>query len=794
MGKKDKKDKAKKQEKKAKKQEKRQSHVAARSIAADRPGERAARGVQAKKAKSDDKKKKKELKETGEEDIESILAQIIAKENEKKVVTEEVVGPPSSRCNFSFTVHPTVENTVYVYGGEYFDGQKTLFYNELFKYNAEKNEWKLISSPNSPPPRSSHAAAAYRDWIYIFGGEFASMTQTQFYHYKDLWRLHLPTHSWEALPARHGPTARSGHRIAVWKNKLVLFGGFYDTTRDIKYYNDLFLFDLEELRWQKVEEKGGMPWPTPRSGFQMVSNENGVYVFGGYCKQVTDAKGEQAKGIVNTDIWFFNPANLRWERLKRSGFGPSPRSGFSMGFHALKKRAVLFGGVHDEETDEDINSVFYSDMYAYDLDRKRWYPLTLRKAKAAGGQRHRRPRRPKAQAAAGADGEARGEGSGGSGGEGADGEAGGGHGPEKKPWEEYNDDCAWVFESGSEDGGAGPEEASAPPPPQPAAEAPSSASAPEPASRPLPPSTSPSTAPAPTQPAAPAPGASGKPSSKPSTPSASASASPAPKAHAARDEDDPELEEHHEPPPGSVGVANPAAVAVIEQNGPCARYNAQVAIKGNSLWLYGGMFELGDKEITLSDLWRLDLAKLDAWHPVVKDDIAAKVLAWKGEESGAEDGSDDSDDDSDDSDEEEDDDDSGSSEEDEEEAAKAAAAAKKKEEEKERKREALRERLRTEEDERTPRPGETLRDFFARTAEFWARNAYEQTQQTGKSLRRDGFQQAEARWKEVQPVLEELLAAEREAKEEEEEAAAARRGPGGPSRKPGAPHAPGGRR
>lgn len=33
----------------------------------------------------------------------------------------------------------------------------------------------------------------------MFGGEFASPNGEQFYHYKDLWVLHLATHTWENI-------------------------------------------------------------------------------------------------------------------------------------------------------------------------------------------------------------------------------------------------------------------------------------------------------------------------------------------------------------------------------------------------------------------------------------------------------------------------------------------------------------------------------------------------------------------------------------------------------------------
>ncbi len=52
--------------------------------------------------------------------------------------------------------------------------------------------------------------------------------QEKFKHYRDLWRLNVDTYAWEQLPARGGPNARSGHRMAVHKDRIVLFGGFHD--------------------------------------------------------------------------------------------------------------------------------------------------------------------------------------------------------------------------------------------------------------------------------------------------------------------------------------------------------------------------------------------------------------------------------------------------------------------------------------------------------------------------------------------------------------------------------------
>jgi hypothetical protein len=45
----------------------------------------------------------------------------------------------------------SIDNT-----GEFCDGQGTQVYNDLFRWNIDKNEWKKIESPNTPPPRCSH--------------------------------------------------------------------------------------------------------------------------------------------------------------------------------------------------------------------------------------------------------------------------------------------------------------------------------------------------------------------------------------------------------------------------------------------------------------------------------------------------------------------------------------------------------------------------------------------------------------------------------------------------------------
>ncbi|XP_057789156.1 kelch repeat-containing protein 3-like isoform X2 [Salvia miltiorrhiza] len=80
-------------------------------------------------------------------------------------------------------------------------------------------------------------------------------------------------------------------------------------------------------------------------------------------------------------MWCLDPKTWVWNKVKKTGMPPGPRAGFSMAVH--KKRALLFGGVVDMEMEGDVMmSLFLNEIYGFQLDNHRWYPLELRKEKA----------------------------------------------------------------------------------------------------------------------------------------------------------------------------------------------------------------------------------------------------------------------------------------------------------------------------------------------------------------------------------------------------------------------------
>ncbi|KAG7161670.1 Kelch domain-containing protein 4-like [Homarus americanus] len=154
-----------------------------------------------KTEKKTTQKIKKELAAKGEEDIGALLAKFAEDDKSKLAVTEDLVPPPSKRSSFSLTPHPDRDQLI-LFGGEYFNGSKSFMYNDLFFYTIKQNRWHKVTSPGSPPPRSGHQAVALSQsggQLWIFGGEFTSATQSQFYHFKDLWVFHFSSKRWEKI-------------------------------------------------------------------------------------------------------------------------------------------------------------------------------------------------------------------------------------------------------------------------------------------------------------------------------------------------------------------------------------------------------------------------------------------------------------------------------------------------------------------------------------------------------------------------------------------------------------------
>jgi hypothetical protein len=368
-----------------------------------------------------------------------------------------------------------------------------------------------------------------------------------------------------------------------------------------------------------------------------------------------------------------------------------------------KNKGIYFGGVFDDEGPRHtIQSSFYNDLYAFDFERKRWYELGVKHASAltAGGKKKRRKQKEKSEEEGGEESsgdEEEGE-------EDGDGEDGELERQEQLLQAQQENLFGYIDDSGNivyvniDDAVEGDEDYETPVAPPVAPASVSSAPvedgwiniSPDPApSIPLadsmtllsdPPMTAMATATEEDE-------AvlidhltiSSLPSPPPHTSSAaSASASLRSQSEllrsafleedlleataaaggvAARGEGDSMLQLSPTP-------SNPLIQFFNNYHStPVGRINCQLVTKGCSLFIYGGVTEFGDVEITLDDCWSLDLNKRDKWRSVLRGTMTE--LVWKGNDGDDQsertgdgdsdsDGEDDDEDDDEESDEEDD--------------------------------------------------------------------------------------------------------------------------------------------
>lgn len=341
-----------------------------------------------------------------EVDLDTLLAAYAQEQATFLKVTEEHCDPPSPRSSSTILASPSNRNELFVFGGEYYNGTTAKFFNDLFVYSIDRGEWRQVKSPNSPLPRSGHAwcRGGNAGGIYLFGGEFSSPKQGTFHHYNDFWHLDPTSKEWSKIEnKKQGPPARSGHRMTYYKNFIVLFGGFQDTSQQTRYLQDLWVYDCQQYVWHESSLPPASQKPDPRSSFSFLPHESGAVVYGGYSRiRTTSAVAKKSKTkvaqrnifkpVIHQDTWFLRftvsessqvdtGPSIRWERRKKPANSPNPpRAGGTMAYH--KGRGVLFGGVHDvEESEEGIDSEFFDTLFAWNSDRNRFFPLTLRRRK-----------------------------------------------------------------------------------------------------------------------------------------------------------------------------------------------------------------------------------------------------------------------------------------------------------------------------------------------------------------------------------------------------------------------------
>lgn len=186
-------------------------------------------------------------------------------------------------------------------------------YNDLYRFDTKSDQWIRLTPAGPVPPARAYAASASHpasERVFVFGGAFySSPFYADFSVLNDLWAYDAKRNNWAQINASNpGPSGRS--RPAAWMvdNKLYIFGGInaYFAT-----LNDLWVYSLESNLWVELIPHGAVGSPPSRheamSGTRVQNGK--LLIYGG---EQVDA---DFNFLTLNDTWAYSLANNSWQNL-----------------------------------------------------------------------------------------------------------------------------------------------------------------------------------------------------------------------------------------------------------------------------------------------------------------------------------------------------------------------------------------------------------------------------------------------------------------------------------------------
>lgn len=244
------------------------------------------------------------------------------------------------------------KDAIYVFGGD--NGKNML--NDLIRFDVKDKSWgRAFATGNPPIARYHHSAVVHETSMFVFGGYTGDIhSNSNLANKNDLFEYKFQTGQWvEWKFIGKTPVPRSAHGAAVYDNKLWIYAGYDGNAR----LNDMWTMSLngDVKQWEEIEQNGDRP-PTC-CNFPIAVARDCMYVFSGQSGlQITNAlfefhfKTKTWRRITNEHILRITP-----ER-------PARRYGHTMVTH--DRFLYVFGGSAD--------STLPNDLHCYDLDSQVW--------------------------------------------------------------------------------------------------------------------------------------------------------------------------------------------------------------------------------------------------------------------------------------------------------------------------------------------------------------------------------------------------------------------------------------
>lgn len=250
------------------------------------------------------------------------------------------------------------KDAIYVFGGD--NGKSML--NDLLRFDVKEKSWGRAFATGSPPaPRYHHSAVVHNTSMFVFGGYTGDIhSNSNLTNKNDLFEYKFNSGQWVEWKWYSGqtPVPRSAHGAAVFDNKLWIFAGYDGNAR----LNDMWTIPLvgDVKSWEEVDQKGECP-PTC-CNFPVAVARDCMFVFSG-----------QSGAKITNSLFQFNFKDKIWTRistehiLRGAPAPPARRYGHTM--VSFDRHLYVFGGAAD--------STLSNDLHCFDLDSQKWSVILL---------------------------------------------------------------------------------------------------------------------------------------------------------------------------------------------------------------------------------------------------------------------------------------------------------------------------------------------------------------------------------------------------------------------------------
>ena len=221
-------------------------------------------------------------------------------------------GPNSAVLFNPYSVADKQRNSIWMYGGwDGSGGTPADFSSTLFQFNIETNTWtNYTSTPVIPGTRTGGELVVMGDYIYLYGG-----FDTTLFYDGTMFRTDAnnPGNWTVVTPVGASPGPRTDYVWLSYKDKSIFFGG---APSGSSVRNDVWQFDPVTAEWTELVANNILNIsPRTQVGGKGVILDDYLYVYGG-----------AAGSAVFDDLWAFDLINLRWNRLSATGVKPLYRN------------------------------------------------------------------------------------------------------------------------------------------------------------------------------------------------------------------------------------------------------------------------------------------------------------------------------------------------------------------------------------------------------------------------------------------------------------------------------------